>query len=42
MNATKLLLLASTLSTTFADYVHDLDDEDHLSEIMSTGINLTN
>jgi len=30
------------LGATLAEFVHDLDDEDHLAEIASTGINLTN
>ena len=38
----KLILLATTLSAVLADFVHDLDDEDHLADIQSTGINLSN
>ena len=39
----KLLLLAATLSAAaFAEYVHDLDDEDHLNEISMSGIILSN
>ena len=38
----KNILLATTFSTVLADYVHDLDDEDHLADIKSTGINLSN
>ena len=38
----KLFVLAASFATVLGDYVHDLDDESHLADIQSTGVNLSN
>ena len=42
MYKTAVFVLATLLSSTFASYVHNLDDEDHLQTITRSGVKISN
>ena len=41
MFKTRFIVLATIVSFALSEYVHDLDDEDHLADLKNKGINLS-